>query len=479
MKVVVYHIILLCYLIGTAHAQIRYAISGAGPGGLFTALELIAAGVTPDEILLLEARSRSTDEVNLHGKQNPFGSRPRPIIVNEETKSQIKRLGVADDFLIPVENFELSMPERGAFLTVPYNQEQLLQMTENFLGRQTTSITYINELERALLKRFEELGGKVHFNTVGEMKNIEGGVEIVLDGPKGQFTHTAEYAAIFEGENSATREALGVKMQEVKPGSKVNYLGLDFRRREQFFSVKAKMSQGVHVMLDKNGKYSGYGFITNGKYGGSFGILLPPGAEKNLEYHKRRLLNLAKMKFEVTPEEIENIYQYSTELKHAETSSVGRIIFGGDTKSTANPESGEGANGAARDAKAIGEFERSRNKDLFALDEKLARNSRLKVMRGLEFRELVAWFKQSSLMNGAWGACLVGGGNHGIKGMLIRGAIKKALCHMPKVKGKAEDSIMKALKFLGAPVVSSNEEVIEKSKQFKIHPRNCERPFLK
>ncbi len=253
-----------------------YIISGGGPGGLASALSLIAAGVLPDRILVIESRSEEADPGN---PSRPHGSRSRAVILDEITVQDLERLGVplqgnALEWIRFLHNFGTSMALNRSQGDDPSFRKNIFgntraqrDLVEDVIHRRFDKVFQLGALEKRMLEMFRGRGGQVLFNSKTVLKNHGGGViaSILRDGETLEVT--SRYGIVAEGRNSETRANLGIALLPVKGDSSPVYLGADFSSSSRSIPAGA-----LTLFFDREARLIGYG--VNNADGGSVGVVL-------------------------------------------------------------------------------------------------------------------------------------------------------------------------------------------------------------
>jgi 2-polyprenyl-6-methoxyphenol hydroxylase-like FAD-dependent oxidoreductase len=172
--------------------EVEVAIVGAGPAGLTLAAMLSGYGIRT---------------VVLDGAQGP-ASHSRAAVVHARTLETLEPLGVVSEML-------------GGGVVVPHfgvrDRDRLL-LGVDFDGLPTahpyTLMLPQDRTERILLGALHEQGGRVHWEheAVG-LRQVDGGVELVVRGARGEGRVRARYVVGCDGGHSFARGALGIPFQ--------------------------------------------------------------------------------------------------------------------------------------------------------------------------------------------------------------------------------------------------------------------------
>jgi 2-polyprenyl-6-methoxyphenol hydroxylase-like FAD-dependent oxidoreductase len=175
-------------------------IVGAGPVGMFTALQLAQRGLT----------------VDLYERWDTFYPLPRACGVDHENIRQLQGLGLMEElapFLEPVIGPDMTYQFKDAEF------ETLLQIDWNRPGASgwaQVNQFYQPDFERVLLRQLQATANvTVHYNR--ELVELEQGVDHVTlefiepGNPAARFRAEARYAIGADGARSAVRELLGLK----------------------------------------------------------------------------------------------------------------------------------------------------------------------------------------------------------------------------------------------------------------------------
>jgi 2-polyprenyl-6-methoxyphenol hydroxylase-like FAD-dependent oxidoreductase len=175
-------------------------IVGAGPVGMFTALQLAQRGLT----------------VDLYERWDTFYPLPRACGVDHENIRQLQGLGLMEElapFLEPVIGPDMTYQFKDAAF------ETLLQIDWNRPGASgwaQVNQFYQPDFERVLLRQLQATANvTVHYNR--ELVELEQGVDHVTlefiepGNPAARFRAEARYAIGADGARSAVRELLGLK----------------------------------------------------------------------------------------------------------------------------------------------------------------------------------------------------------------------------------------------------------------------------
>lgn len=346
---------------GPEASRAQVLIAGAGPGGLTAALELLAAGMKPEDILLLEKRglSESTDlDTGRKEPSHPYASRRRVIALDKKTVEQLIRLGVeipggaAAEFNFHFGKREYRLPLSG----LAGSGVSVL------LGRDFRQMVDIGELEKALLRAYKSKGGRVLFGQQASIEHTADGVRVLRNDGE---PIDAEYAVIAEGARSETREKLGVRYEPVHPheASPV-YFVADYR----FNANHIRREGGGDMLFDKNGGLVGYSFFH--RTAGSIAMLIsqedlkrPNGNGGPVEFRDSaarekyisRLSNAAS-EFGLHTDQLGQSSIFEARLRQSDRVFQDRVIVMGDAARSTDPISASGANTAMDDARAVGDF---------------------------------------------------------------------------------------------------------------------------
>lgn len=325
-----------------------FVISGAGPAGLATALELAAAGVPPSEILVLETREFES-----------YATRTRTIVLDAEAVMQLKRLQVT----LPGAGFAHVDIHQGnhrfRIANIGAARDALIH---NAFGRTFAQSLRISDLEKALLERFLAMGGQIQFSVRPQWVDIANGRVHFRRSDFPDKVSTTRFVFIAEGAKSTSRESLGIAMIPVPYGMNPQFVGLDFDFDSSSVAQKGE-DLGGHLFFKRNGQLEGYGFVSD--RGGSFGAYLPPGKTETREESLSRLKQMIRASGAKIISQWGNLYSYTGHLYAAESVDVGarpnsaqpgKIFLIGDAARTTDPISANGLNTALRDASAAGRF---------------------------------------------------------------------------------------------------------------------------
>lgn len=186
-----------CFFLSFASsANLKVLVVGAGPAGLAAA---IAARLQGADVDLFEKRS---DPARVgESTSGAWASRKRVVLIDDVSFQIFNELGVMNSPAADLTRLNFLYGRNGALMS-DFSSGHGLDFVSNYIypGRRIAGTAQIQSIELALLERFKQIGGRIHFGT---------GLESADQAKK------YDYVVVADGANSTSSKIFGFSKRDL------------------------------------------------------------------------------------------------------------------------------------------------------------------------------------------------------------------------------------------------------------------------